>query len=65
MSRIGNRKLTIPEGVTVSFNDGIVTVKGAKVKATVVGHGKAKKVVVFKYKPKKNERKVRGKKWIY
>ena len=39
---------------------GTDTVKGAKVKATVVGHGKAKKVVVFKYKPKKNERKVRG-----
>ena len=37
---------------------GTDTVKGAKVKATVVGHGKAKKVVVFKYKPKKNDRKV-------
>ena len=35
MSRIGNRKLTIPEGVTVSFNDGIVTVKGAKGELTL------------------------------
>jgi len=30
MSRIGNRKLTIPTGVTVEYNDSIVTVKGAK-----------------------------------
>ena len=39
---------------------GTDTVKGAKVKATVVGHGKAKKVVVFKYKPKKNYRRKQG-----
>lgn len=36
------------------------TVKGAKVKATVVGHGKSKKILVYKYKAKKNERKMRG-----
>ena len=30
MSRIGNRIITIPEGVTVENNDGIVTVKGPK-----------------------------------
>ena len=30
MSRIGNRVLTIPEGVSVSTNDNIVTVKGPK-----------------------------------
>ena len=30
MSRIGNRILTIPAGVTVSVNDEIVTVKGPK-----------------------------------
>lgn len=30
MSRIGNRKLTIPEKVTVEVNDNIVTVKGPK-----------------------------------
>ena len=30
MSRIGERKLVIPEGVTVEFNNNIVTVKGAK-----------------------------------
>ena len=30
MSRIGNRIITIPAGVTVEENDGIVTVKGPK-----------------------------------
>ena len=30
MSRIGNRKLVIPEGVTVTEENGIVTVKGPK-----------------------------------
>jgi len=30
MSRIGNRLITIPAGVTVEENDGIVTVKGPK-----------------------------------
>lgn len=30
MSRIGNRNLIIPEGVTVAVNDDIVTVKGTK-----------------------------------
>ena len=39
---------------------GTDTVKGAKVKATVIGHGKSKKILVFKYKAKKNERKMRG-----
>lgn len=36
------------------------TVKGAKVEATVVGHGKGKKVIVFKYKAKKNYRRTQG-----
>ena len=36
------------------------TVKGAKVEATVVGHGKGKKIVVFKYKAKKNYRRKQG-----
>ncbi len=30
MSRIGNRKINIPEGVTVTVNDNVVTVKGPK-----------------------------------
>ena len=35
-------------------------VSGAKVSGTILDHGKAKKVVVFKYKAKKNERKKTG-----
>ena len=30
MSRIGNRKIEIPAGVTVEENEGVVTVKGPK-----------------------------------
>ena len=30
MSRIGNAPITIPEGVEISHNDGVVTVKGKK-----------------------------------
>jgi large subunit ribosomal protein L21 len=35
-------------------------VKGAKVEAKVVKHGKQKKIIVFKYKPKKNYRRKQG-----
>jgi large subunit ribosomal protein L21 len=34
--------------------------EGAKVLARVLSHGKAKKIIVFKYKPKKNYRKKQG-----
>ena len=53
-----DKVLLISDGDKVTV--GTDTVKGAKVKATVVGHGKAKKVLVYKYKakktPKKNKR---------
>lgn len=39
---------------------GTPTVDGAKVTATVLKHGKAKKVIVFKYKRKKDYRKKQG-----
>jgi large subunit ribosomal protein L21 len=35
-------------------------VDGAKVEAKVLAHGKARKIAVFKYKPKKNYRKKQG-----
>lgn len=35
-------------------------VKGAKVSAVVESHGRDKKVLVFKYKPKKDYRRLRG-----
>ena len=36
MSRIGNRVLTVPEDVTVSVNDGQITVKGPKGELSLV-----------------------------
>ena len=53
-----DKVLLVSDGDKVTV--GTDTVKGAKVKATVVGHGKAKKVLVYKYKAKKNQRKTRG-----
>ena len=63
---------TLEEGAKATFdkvllvsNDGKVSigeeyVKGAKVEATVISHGKDKKILVYKYKAKKNERKTQG-----
>jgi large subunit ribosomal protein L21 len=65
-------KLDAQEGETVTFdkvlfvkNDdqtvvGTPVVPGAKVTAKVLGHGRGKKIVVFKYKPKKNYKKKQG-----
>ena len=64
-------KLGLAEGDSVTFdqvllvNDGKTrvgdpTVSGAKVTGTVVKQDKAKKIIVFKYKAKKNERKKQG-----
>ena len=39
---------------------GTPTVKDAEVTAEVLSHGKGDKIVVYKYKPKKNERKKQG-----
>lgn len=39
---------------------GTPNVEGAVVAATVLGHGKEKKVIVFKYRRKKNYRRFRG-----
>ena len=65
-------KLDVEEGKKVTFdkvilvsNDGKVEVgspviAGAKVEGKVVSNGRGKKILVFKYKAKKNERKTRG-----
>ena len=50
--------LVVADGDDIEI--GTPTVKGAKVRAKVVEHGKEKKVVVFKYKPKRNYRKKQG-----
>jgi len=66
------QKLEANEGEKVTFDNvlfvadgdkitvGNPTVKNAKVEATVVKQGKEKKIIVFKYKAKKNERKKQG-----
>jgi len=61
-------KLNAEAGKTVKFDevlfvDGVAgnpTVSGASVECKVEKHGKNKKVVVFKYRPKKKYRKKQG-----
>jgi large subunit ribosomal protein L21 len=65
-------KLAAAEGETVTFDRvlavsgdkgfvaGTPTVSGAKVTGKVEKHVKGAKIVVFKYKPKKNERRKQG-----
>lgn len=64
-------KLDAEEGDEVSFDVLLVSdengvqvgkplVQGIKAKAKVTGHGKGNKVIVFKYKPKKDYRKKQG-----
>ena len=52
------------EVLLISDNGQVVAgnpfVAGAECEAEVVAHGKGDKIVVFKYKPKKNERKKQG-----
>ena len=60
--------LDAKEGETVKFDNvlfvdgkaGNPTVKGASIECKVEKHGKAKKIVVFKYRPKKKYRKKQG-----
>ena len=61
-------KLDVEAGKDVEFTDvlmvddkvGTPNVKGAKVICTVEKNGKAKKITVFKYHPKKKYRKTQG-----
>ncbi len=65
-------KLNTEEGSVVTFDEvlainddeslkvGTPALEGAKVEAKVIKHGKGKKIIVFKYKPKKNYRKKQG-----
>ena len=50
--------LAIVDGENTKF--GTPVVEGAKVEATVVKHGKGKKIRIFKYTPKKGYRKRQG-----
>ncbi|MGQ9630918.1 MAG: 50S ribosomal protein L21 [bacterium] len=53
-----DRVLMIADGERVEI--GTPTLKNASVEAEIVRQGKDKKIVVFKYKPKKNYRRKRG-----
>ena len=64
-------KLDVAEGDEIVFDSvlaldnnglkiGTPVVEGAKVTAKVLKNGKSKKIYVFKYKPKKNEKKKIG-----
>ena len=65
-------KLDAEEGKKVTFDNVVLVsdegkvqvgnpyVKGIKVEGKVVSHGKGKKIIVFKMKPKKNERTKQG-----
>lgn len=65
-------KLDVEEGKKVTFDKVVLVsddkkvevgapyVKNVSVEGTVVSHGKGKKIIVYKYKPKKNYRKTQG-----
>ncbi len=65
-------KLDVEEGKKVTFDNVVLVsddkkvevgapyVKGVKVEGKVVAHGKAKKILVYKYKAKKNYRRTQG-----
>lgn len=50
--------LTLADGETVTF--GAPYISGASVSASVIGDGKAKKIVVYKYKSKKGYHRKKG-----
>lgn len=65
-------KLDVEEGKKITFDKVVLVsddkkievgapyVKNVSVEGTVVSHGKGKKIIVYKYKPKKNYRKTQG-----
>lgn len=54
------KDITFTDVLYVSGNYGTPYVKNAKVVCTVEKHGKNKKIIVFKYKPKKKYRNTKG-----
>ncbi len=63
VEKLPNEEQTEVEFTNVLFVDGKSGnpyVKGAKVVGTVEKHGKQKKIIVFKYRPKKKFRKKQG-----
>ncbi|OIO50153.1 MAG: 50S ribosomal protein L21 [Candidatus Portnoybacteria bacterium CG_4_8_14_3_um_filter_44_15] len=70
--KIKVEKLDAAEGKDVVFDEvllvagdktteiGTPLVKGAKVKGKIIKQGRAKKVIIFRYKPKKRQQKKKG-----
>ncbi|MBU1136913.1 50S ribosomal protein L21 [Patescibacteria group bacterium] len=70
--KIKIEKLDIAEGKDIVFDEvllvasdkttkiGTPLVKGATVKGKIIQQGRAKKVIVFRYKPKKRQQKKKG-----
>lgn len=70
-------KLDVEEGKTITFKEVILIseegkiqvgtpyVKNVKVEGKVISHGKGKKIIVFKIKPKKNYRRKQGHRQLY
>ena len=70
-------KLDVEEGKKVTFDHVVLVseegkievgapyVKGVKVEGKVVSHGKGKKILVYKYKAKKNYRRTQGHRQTY
>ena len=55
-----NSEIVFDEVLYVDGKVGTPTVKGAKVVAKILKHGKDKKILLFKYKPKKKYRRTQG-----
>lgn len=69
-------RLDVAEGEQFTFDDvlmvggekvliGTPNIVGAKVLATVIKHGRGKKIIVFKYKRRKNYRRKQGHRQAY
>jgi large subunit ribosomal protein L21 len=76
--KIKIEKIDKEEGEEVSFDQvllladdkgkieiGAPFIKGAKIKAKVIKQGKGKKIIIFKYKPKKRYQKKMGHRQLY
>ncbi len=60
LDALAGSDFTFENVLMANGNVGTPYVKGAKVVATVVKHGKNKKIRIFKYNPKKKYRKTQG-----
>ena len=64
LNKAPGEKITIQNVLLIADKSEVLVgkpyIEGAKVEASVVSHSKGKKIIVFKYKSKKNYRRKRG-----